>query len=107
LDEVLADWLAVIRIDSVMYCMRIWDWRGPVKHGIECGDLVHAHGRHLKHGGDIIHDAETCPSLILSLAEVKERDDSSLFVLWRIVRDDLLSAFEVLRCEFERNLTQT
>jgi hypothetical protein len=53
----------------------------------------------------MIHDTYTGPSFVLSLTEIKKWDDSSLLVLWRIVRNDLLCTFEILRREFKGNLT--
>ena len=79
----------------------------PVEHGVEGRDLVHAHGRHLEELGDIVHNADACPALVLPLTKVEERDDGGLLVLRRVVRDDLLRTLQVLRGELERDLPAT
>ena len=79
----------------------------PVEHGVERRDLVHAHGRHLEQLRHVVHHADTRPSLILPLAEVEQGNDCRLLVLGRVLGDDGLRAFEVLRVELEGNLTET
>lgn len=75
----------------------------PVVHGVEGGDLVHPHPRHLQHLGHMIHHADRRPSLVLSLSKVEKRDDSGLFVLRRVTRDDFVGEFAVLLVEGEWN----
>lgn len=53
----------------------------PVKHGVEGGDFIHPHWCHFKELGNIVHDANTSPSLILPLTEVKERNNGGFLVL--------------------------
>ncbi len=76
----------------------------PVEHGVESRDLVDAHGRDLEELGDVVHDADARPALVLPLREVKQWDGRRLLVLWRVMRDDLLRALLVLRAELEWNL---
>ena len=78
----------------------------PVEHGVERRDFVHTHGWHLHQLRHIIHNAYARPSLVLPLAEIEKGDDSCLLVLRRIVRDDFISAFKILRCELERDLEE-
>ncbi len=77
---------------------------GPVEHRVERHDLVHPHGCHFEQLGHVVHNTDARPSLILSLADVKERDDSCFLVLRWVMGDDFIGAFKVLRCELERNL---
>lgn len=72
LDEVLTYWLTV-------------------EHRVEGCYFIHAHGRHLQKLRNIIHYADTCPALVLTLSKVKERDDSCFLVLWGIPGDDFFS----------------
>lgn len=69
---------------------------GPVEHGIERRDLIDTHRRHLKQPRDVVHDADARPSFVLPLAEVQERNHSSLLVLRWIARDDFLSSPKVI-----------
>jgi hypothetical protein len=59
---------------------------------------------HFEQLGHIVHDADARPSLVLSLAEVKEGNDGRLLVLRWVMRYDFIGVFQVLRCELERNL---
>lgn len=81
LDKVLADGLAVV-------------------HGVEGSDFVDAHGRHLEHAGDFVHDADAGPAE-LALAEVQQRHDGGLLVLRGVALEDLIDELEVLLGEFE------
>lgn len=76
----------------------------PVEHGVEGGNFIYTHWWHLEKVGDVVHDAYGCPSLVLTLTEVKEGDDSRLLVLGRVVGDDFLCALEVLGGELEGDL---
>lgn len=55
-----------------------------VVHGVESGNLVDAHGRHLEETRNLVHDAETGES-VLALAEVEDRHHGGLLVLRRVV----------------------
>ena len=76
----------------------------PVEHGIERRDLIHTHGGHLQELRDVVHNTDTRPSLVLSLRQVEQRNDSGFLVLGRVVRDDFLCAGEVLCVELEWDL---
>jgi hypothetical protein len=78
----------------------------PVEHGVERSDFIHSHWLHFEQLRHIVHDADARPSFVLPLAEVEEGNDGCLFVLWRVMRDDFIGAFEVLRCELEWNLEE-
>ena len=76
----------------------------PVEHGVERRDLVDSHRLHFEQLRHIVHDADARPSLVLSLPEVQEGNNSRLLVLRWVMRDDFISVFQVLGCELERNL---
>ena len=76
----------------------------PVEHGVEGGDLVDAHGGHLEEVGDVVHDGDGRPALVLALAEVEKGDDGGLLVLGRVVGDDFLCTLHVLGGELEWDL---
>lgn len=44
--------------------------RSPVVHGVEGGDLVDSHRRHLEEAGYLVHDADAGEA-VLSLAKVE------------------------------------
>lgn len=79
---------------------KIFAHGSSVVHGVERGNLVHSHGRHLKKTGDLIHDADAGKA-VLALAEVKQRHDSSLLVLRRVSLEDLGNDGLVLLVELE------
>jgi hypothetical protein len=81
LDKVLADGLAVV-------------------HGVECCDFVNAHGGHLEHAGDLVHDADAGETM-LALAKVEQGHDGGLLVLGRVALEDLIGDLEVLLGELE------
>lgn len=76
----------------------------PVEHCVESGHFVDSHGRKFQQLGNIVHDADTCPSLVLSLPEVQKRDNSSFLVLRRVVGNNIFGSLQVLCVELERNL---
>jgi hypothetical protein len=76
--------------------------RIPVVHGVEGGDLVDAHGRHLQHTCDLIHNADACES-VLSLSQVQDGHHSGFLVLGGVSAEDLFDELIVLFCELERN----
>ena len=53
----------------------------PVEHGVERRDFVYTHRRHLEEFCDVVHDGDGRPALVLSLAKVKEWNDSGLLVM--------------------------
>jgi hypothetical protein len=78
----------------------------PVEHGVESRNFIHSHRWHFEQLRHIIHNAYARPSLVLPLAKVQEGNDSCLLVLGRIMRDDFIGVFKVLRCELEWNLEE-
>lgn len=74
---------------------------GPVEHGVKRRDLIDAHGWHVQHLRDIVHDADARPSFVLPLAKIQKRNHCSLLVLRRIARDDFLCTPEVVWSERE------
>lgn len=79
----------------------------PVEHGVESSDFVHTHRWEFKQLGDIVHDAYTCPSLVLPLTKIQKGNNSSLLVLRRIVGNNLLCSLQVVGREREWDLTKT
>ena len=75
----------------------------PVVHGVEGGNLVNSHGRHLQDPRNFIHDADAGEAM-LSLAEVKQWHHRRLFVLARISAEDLFDELLILSVELERNI---
>jgi hypothetical protein len=73
-----------------------------VVHGVESCDFVNAHGGHLQHAGDLVHDADAGEA-VLALAEVQQGHDGSLLVLGRVALEDLIGDLEVLLGELERD----
>jgi hypothetical protein len=73
----------------------------PVEHGIKSSNFINPHRRHFEEFGHIVHNAYTSPSLVLTLAQIKQGNDGRFFVLSRIVPYDLLCSSEVLWGEFE------
>ena len=76
----------------------------PVEHGVECHNFVHMHGLHLEQLCHIVHDTDACPSLVLSLAKVKEGDGGCLFVLGWVTRNNFIGTLKVLGQKLEWNL---
>ena len=75
---------------------------GPVVHGVEGRDLVHTHGWHLQYPRDLIHDADASETM-LSLSEIEKRHNSSLLVVGRVSRNDLLDELLILGTKLEWN----
>jgi hypothetical protein len=88
--------------------LQTWEvkWFPPVEHGVKGRHLVHAHGWHFEELGNVVHDANACPALVLPLSEVEEGDDGCFLVLGRVARDDFLCPFHVRGIELEGNLNQ-
>jgi hypothetical protein len=78
----------------------------PVEHGVERGHFVDTHWRHSQEISDVVHNANTRPSFILSLTEIKKRNDCSLFILRRIVGNNVLGALQIFGIKFEGDLTE-
>lgn len=74
-----------------------------VVHCVECSDLVNSHLGHIQQLGNSVHDANTGPSLVLSLTQIKNGQSGSLLVLWWVASNDFMRAFEVFGGEFEWN----
>jgi len=68
----------------------------PVEHGVEGSNFIDTHWWHLKEFCDVVHDADTCPSFVLSLAEIKEGNNSSFPVLWGIPGYDFFRPLQVI-----------
>ena len=62
---------------------------GAVEHGVERGDFVDACGGCFDDGGDFVHGGDGEPAAVLALGEVKEGDDSGLFVVGGVFGQDL------------------
>lgn len=82
LDEVFADRLAVV-------------------HCVEGRDFVNAHGGHLEHAGNLVHDADAGEA-VLALAKVEQGHNGGLLVLGWVALKDLIDEGEVLLGELER-----
>jgi len=80
------------------------DCFSPIEHSIECGNLVYAHSRHAQQIGNIVHNADACPTFILPLPKIKKWNNSGLLVLRRVMRNDFLCALHVLGIELKCNL---
>ena len=78
----------------------------PVKHGIKCGHFIDTHWRHFQEICNVVHDANARPSFILALTEIKKRNDCSLFILRRIVRNNILCTLQIFGIKFEGNLNR-
>jgi hypothetical protein len=77
--------------------------RCPVVHGVEGGDLVDAHRRHVEEARHLVHDADAGEA-VLALAQVEQRHDGGLLVLRRVALEDLGDDGLVLLGELEGNL---
>lgn len=71
-----------------------------VVHGVESGDLVDSHGRHLQDARDLVHDADAGEA-VLSLSEVEEGHDGGLLVLAGVAGQDFLDELLILAVELE------
>lgn len=80
----------------------IFAHRRTIVHSIERSNLVDTHRRHLQQPSNLIHDAQTSESM-LTLSEIQNRHNSSLFVLRWISLENLSDQLLVLCCEFERD----
>lgn len=54
---------------------------GAVEHGVEGGHLVHSHGGHVQHLGDLVHRSEGKPATGLSLSQVQHGNNAGLLVV--------------------------
>lgn len=71
-----------------------------VVHGVEGGDLVNTHGRHLEEASDLVHDANAGEA-VLALAQIEQRHDGGLLVLAGVAGEDLLDELLILLVELE------
>jgi len=74
--------------------------RVAVVHGVESGDLVDSHRRHLQESRDLVHDTDAGEA-VLSLAEVEKRHDGGLLVLAGVAGQDFLDELLILGVELE------
>lgn len=77
--------------------------RLTVVHGVEGGDLVDTHRRHLQQAGYLVHDAKACEAM-LALAEIEKRHHGGFLVLRGIALEDFGHELLVDGIEFKRNL---
>jgi len=61
-----------------------------IEHRIESGHFIDSHWRKFQQLRNIVHDADTCPSLILPLPEVQKGYNCGFLVLGWVVGDDIL-----------------
>jgi hypothetical protein len=66
----------------------------PIVHGVECGNLVDAHGWDLEDIRYFIHDTDARVSM-LPLAEIEQGHDGRLLVLRGVSLEDLIDEGEV------------
>lgn len=76
--------------------------RVAVVHGVESGDLVDSHGRHLQESRNLVHDTDASPA-VLPLSEVEERHDGGLLVLAGVAGQHFLDERLILGVELEGN----
>lgn len=74
--------------------------RITVVHGVECGDLIDTHRRHLQQPRDLIHDTYTREAM-LTLAKVEKRHHGGFLVLRRVAFEDFGDEFLVDGIELE------
>lgn len=71
-----------------------------VVHGVERGNLIHAHRRHLQDPRNLVHDAQAREAG-LALPEVEQGHHGRLLVLWGVAGEDLFDDRIVLLAELE------
>jgi hypothetical protein len=76
---------------------------GAVVHGVEGGDLVDAHGRHLEDACHLVHDADAGEAM-LPLTQVQNGHHGGLLVLRRVPLEDLGDDSLIGGCELERDV---
>ena len=64
---------------------------GPIKHGVKTGDFIHTRGIYFDNLGHFIHRCHGEPSSVLTLSEVKEGDNTRLFVVGRIFGENFVN----------------
>lgn len=74
--------------------------RVAVVHGVESGNLVDSHGRHLQEPRNLVHDADAGEA-VLPLAEIEQRHDGGLLVLAGVAGQDFLDELLILGVELE------
>lgn len=74
--------------------------RVAVVHGVESGNLVDSHGRHLQESRNLVHDTDAGET-VLPLSEVEQRHDGGLLVLAGVAGQHFLDELLILGVEFE------
>ena len=74
--------------------------RISIVHCVERGNLIHSHWWHLQYFRHLIHDANTCETM-LPLSQVQQWHNRSLLVLAWVSGEDLLDELFVRLIEFE------
>ena len=82
--------MSPLPLSHTTYLYEVLAHLGPVEHGVEGGDLVDLDGRHVQHGGHLVHGRQRQPPTCLSLRQVQHRDDGGLLVVPRIAGHDQL-----------------
>lgn len=77
---------------------------GPIEHGVEGSDLVDLHGSHVEDLGDFVHGGEGQEVVVLLLGNEQDRDAGRLFVVGRVLLEELIDLLVVLRGELEWSL---
>jgi hypothetical protein len=77
--------------------------RVAVVHGVESGDLVDSHRRHLQDTRNLVHDADASET-VLSLSEVEQRHDGGLLILAGVAGQHFLDELLILGIEFEGDI---
>lgn len=72
-------------------------------HGIEGGNLIHSHRRHVQHLGHVVHYRDGGKAQ-LTLAQVQQWHASTFFVLRWVFGDDLVGSLQVLGSELKGEL---
>lgn len=78
--------------------------RITVVHCVKSGDFVNAHRWHLEDARNLIHDADTCPAVVLALTEIQQWHDGGFLVLAWVSGEDFLDETLVDLVEFERDV---
>lgn len=84
----------VFQTKMVSYLDEIFSDFGAVEHGIEGGDFVDSHGRHVQHLSDLVHGRQGEPATGLSLGQVKHGNNASLSVVLRISVNNQLGLYK-------------
>lgn len=77
--------------------------RCTVIHGVERGNLIDTHRRHLQQPGNLIHDTDACEA-VLALAKVEKRHHGGFLILWGVALEDFGDELLTDGIEFKGNL---